>query len=434
MLAMTAQEFSDCHPDLSDALTEHGREVVTRLAVPDDLPLDRQRLIGAYFTMEYAFESAALFNPSMVRARDQRGAAPGSVRFLMSLRAVGEGHISSIVFRYGTIDADGEVDIDPAGRHAWRIRMAEDPMFEKGALRMKVAELGAYDPAVESALERLDGSFSLAQLLAAIRSVRPTAAEADKYYDAAASIEWVARSSYQLLRPDPDANMGELVLYPLGQTESHGMEDMRLVRFVDGADVRYYGTYTAFDGRRILPQLLESSAPDVVRIYTLSGRFARNKGMALFPRKIDGAYAMVARVDGESLYLLRSDNVLFWEEGIRIQEPEYAWEFVQIGNCGSPIETDAGWLLLTHGVGPMRRYCISAMLLDRADPARVLGRLDEPLIVPTDDERSGYVPNVVYSCGSMVHNGHLVIPYGISDAGVGFAVVPLADLLQRLCP
>jgi predicted GH43/DUF377 family glycosyl hydrolase len=241
-----------------------------------------------------------------------------------------------------------------------------------------------------------------------------------------------AECAYEVHRAG-EWDLSALVLFPISEAESQGIEDMRLVRFQDDeGSQRYFGTYTAFNGREVVPQLLEISQPAAARIHRLSGRYARNKGPALFPRKVDGRYAMVARADGENNHLAWSDSVLLWQEGVRIQEPRFPWEFVQVGNCGSPIETDEGWLLLTHGVGPMRRYCMGAVLLDLRDPSRVIGRLAEPLLVPEEDERSGYVPNVVYSCGGMLHNGNLVIPYGISDAATGFAVVALCDIMNRL--
>ena len=432
LLRSTIDEFDDRHPDLNDVLTEHYEHAAshTHLAVE---PSDEQRLlIGAYFTMEYAFESAALFNPSMVPARHQEGIAPGATRFLMSLRAVGEGHISSIVFRTGTIDGNGDLEIDPVKPQYRKVRVVENAEYHKELFRLKLIEMGAYDPAVDRILDRLAEQFTRAQLREAAQCVRCAGGDPAACDLAARNMTWLARSNYEIQMAEEE-DVDQIVLFPISEAESRGMEDMRLVRFEDDdGSTRYYGTYTAYDGHHILPQILESDEVGVARIHTLNGRFAQNKGMALFPRKVDGWYAMIGRIDGENLYLLQSDNIHFWNEAERIQEPKYAWDFVQIGNCGSPIETEAGWLLLTHGVGPMRRYCIGASLLDLDDPGKVIGQLDEPLLMPTEDERSGYVPNVVYSCGGMVHNGLLVIPYGISDAATGFATVPMGDLLDRL--
>jgi len=247
------------------------------------------------------------------------------------------------------------------------------------------------------------------------------------------SPEWISSCDYDI-ETAAGGNITQLVLFPICQAECRGMEDMRLVRFTDDdGSVRYYGTYTAYDGVRTRPQLFEMPRPSVARIRALRGQYAWNKGLALFPRKVNGRYMMSGRIDGENLYMLASDDILVWDEAVLVEGPRSPWEYVQIGNCGSPIETEAGWLLLTHGVGPMRRYCIGAMLLDKKDPTKAIGRLDQPLLVPAADERNGYVPNVVYSCGAMVHNGTLFIPYGISDAATGFATVRLDDLLARLC-
>jgi len=245
-------------------------------------------------------------------------------------------------------------------------------------------------------------------------------------------ILWLARSNYQLELP-ANTQASEIVIFPQSENESGGIEDLRMVRFVDDdGSVTYFGTYTAYDGYRILPQLIELKDLTRISIHTLNGARAQNKGMALFPRRIDGHYVMCSRIDGENLYIMYSDMIHFWESAVLLQKPKHHWEFIQIGNCGSPLETSEGWLLLTHGVGPMRRYCIGAMLLDLKDPMKLIGSLEEPLLVPTEQEREGYVPNVVYSCGSMIHRGHLYVPYGISDMATSIAVVPMEQLLDRL--
>ena len=432
-LASTIEAFADRHEDLHGMLLDHCREVASRVSVPAEAGDERRVLIGAYFTMEYAFESAALSNPSMVPTADQSGLAPGSARFLMSLRAVGEGHVSSIVFRTGTIDPDGDVHIQPPGVRSHRGRRVPNREFDKERFLTKMIEVGLYDPAIDPVLEALAERFHVRELRQAIQSTPAAPEDATRVGRATDGLLWLAESNYEIR--DPDTAIADLVLFPTGETESQGMEDMRLVRFVDDeGTVRYYGTYTAYNGHQILPQLLEIHGQGCGEIHILSGRYARDKGIALFPRMLDGWYAAIVRVDGENLYLARSKNIRFWNEGVRIREPRYAWEFVQIGNCGSPIETEAGWLLLTHGVGPMRRYCMGALLLDLDDPTRVIGQLEAPLLTPTAEERNGYVPNVIYSCGSMLHNQTLIIPYGISDAATGFATVRLDDLLARLRP
>ena len=435
LLDSTLAEFGDRHPDLRSVLTEHYEEVARRTNASIHPAADRRLLIGAYFTMEYSYESAALFNPSMVPAYDQEGVDSGSVRFLMSLRAVGEGHVSSIVFRRGVVDRTGEVRFEPNVPHPRRLRTVEDQQFEQARFRVKLIEMGAYTDRVEDVLNALPDPFTCAQLIEAVERLASETDDGPALWRAADRMIWLARSNYQI-RLQEGADISEMVIFPLSEAESQGMEDMRLVRFTDGdGSACYYGTYTASNGAQILPQMVEidsTTAPLAIDVQTLSGRYAQNKGIALFPRRVDGWYMMIARVDGENLFLARSDNVRFWNEGALIQTPRYPWEFVQIGNCGSPIETEAGWLLLTHGVGPMRRYCMGATLLDIYDPSRIVGQLTEPLLMPITEERSGYVPNVVYSCGAMLHNDMLVIPYGISDAATGFAVVSLADLLDRM--
>jgi predicted GH43/DUF377 family glycosyl hydrolase len=424
-------DFGSLHPDLSEILEEHYERAMKQMDLPPTDAGARQQLIGSYFTMEYAHESAALFNPSMVPSRNQAGLPQGSTRFLMSLRAVGEGHISSIVFRHGIIDSQGEITINPIGQSARRLRQVEDLAFEKSRARQFLKDSGFYTPDAERILGRLGDRFSLADII--------NAAEAEKqqnnqtaFCEIADRVIWLARSNYEIQVP-LEQDISELVLFPIGESESQGMEDMRLVHFTDDkGEHQYYGTYTAFNGSRILPQLMVFSGAHKVEVHSLHGSFAQNKGLALFPRQIDGRYVMVGRCDAENLYLLRSDNLYTWNEGQILQTPKYAWEFVQIGNCGSPIETDAGWLLLTHGVGPMRRYCMGAVLLDLKDPTKIIGQLAQPLLAPLKDERVGYVPNVVYSCGAMAHGELLIIPYGISDAATGFATVALKELLAAM--
>ena len=431
LLSTTLRDFGDRHPDIREVLAAHFEEARQRARVTTDPGTDRRLLIGAYFTMEYAYESAALFNPSMVPAPEQDGVAPGCTRFLMSLRAVGEGHISSIVFRRGVIDEAGGISIDPISPRSRQVQVLEDPTYIKRVFRLKIIEMGAYNDQVKPILDRLGEEFSLGELFDVIEAARPKQ-EGSAFEETVESLTWLARSNYQLQMPT-EGDTASLVIFPFSENEAQGMEDMRLVRFEDDdRSVRYYGTYTAYNGVRILPQILEVAQPPLAKIHTLSGRFAQNKGMAVFPRRLDGWYATIARADGENLYLVKSDSIRYWNEGSLIRVPTYSWEFVQIGNCGSPIETPDGWLLLTHGVGPMRRYCIGAILLDLQDPTKVVGALPYPLMVPVADERSGYVPNVVYSCGAMVHNDRLVIPYGISDAATGFATVPLGELLAAL--
>lgn len=430
--AQVEREFSGRHRDLDRAVAEHFGEV-ERL-VPDSARLStaRQWLIGAYFTMEYAIESAALFNPSMVPAMDQRGVPAGSTRFFMSLRATGEGHLSSIVFRRGVIDAQGNIHIDPASPYSRRLKVVANRTFQKETYRLKLIEMGGYTELADTVMARLGEQFLRRELEAALDQIRETLDEPSVLHETVENMLTLARSNYQLHLP-PEADPSEVVIYPTSENESRGIEDVRLVLFRDDdGSTRYYGPYTAYNGFHIIPQLLEISDQQTIRVHTITGCYAQNKGMALFPRKLNGLYMMVSRLDNENLFLMESDNVRFWNYARMIQSPKFAWEMVQIGNCGSPLETGAGWLLLTHGVGPMRQYCIGASLLDLEDPSKLIGQTEDPLLVPTDDERVGYVPNVVYSCGGMIHNDTLIIPYAMSDISTSFASVSLPELLSLL--
>jgi len=431
LLAATRDRFAHLHLNLEDIFMSHYQQVARRLEMTNHLQTERELLIGAYFTLEYAFASAALFNPSMTPAVDQEGVAAGSLRFSMSLRAVGEGHLSSIIFRRGVIDATGDITLEAAGPYHEPTRMAEHDEFRQAKFRARRAISGARDEVIEGVLHELADSFSLQDVLRIVDRVQTRAQNAPHSDHEPHGVEWLTTCDYDI--ETSDGNITELVLFPISEAESQGMEDMRLVRFTesDGSQC-YYGTYTAYNGRQVLPHLVEMPRPGLARIRMLHGRCAKNKGLALFPRRVQGQYMMSGRIDGENLYIMKSPSVRVWDQAVLVQEPQYPWEFMQIGNCGSPIETEAGWLLLTHGVGAMRHYCIGAMLLDLNDPTRLIGRLEQPLLMPTGDERNGYVPNVVYSCGALVHNGILVIPYGISDAATGFATVSLDALLARL--
>lgn len=432
MLNDLLKQFCPVNPGLEEILVEHYERVIRQTGSAFENDLEIQMLIGAYFSMEYAFESAALFNPSMVPADDQEGVPEGSLRFFMSLRAVGEGHLSSITFRRGIIDKQGNITIKAATLQARRPKKKQNREFDKTLFHGNLKEMGLADPLIETILNDLPDPFTLLMLKQKIEYYQHRWENKDTFRRISELMLWLARSEYQLLLED-NINLEDVVLFPVSETESQGMEDMRLVLFTDD-DGRptYFGTYTAYNGRQILPQLLEITEPQRASIHVLRGRYAQNKGMALFPRKIDGQYAMIGRIDGENLFLLKADSFDYWDNAAQILQPQFDWEFVQIGNCGSPIYTEAGWLLLTHGVGPMRKYCIGAVLLDLNDPSKIIGRLDQPLLSPTEEERAGYVPNVVYSCGAMIHNGLLVIPYGISDAATGFAIVNKDQLLGRM--
>ncbi|MDH5372031.1 MAG: glycoside hydrolase family 130 protein [Acidimicrobiia bacterium] len=430
-LKATLNRFGSRHRNLPAVLEQHFEIVAHHVDDPAALSNERRRLIGAYFTHEYSIEAAALSNPSMVPAVDQFGLKPGDQRFTMSVRAVGEGHISSIEFRSGMIDARGEVVMDDPNRYAMT-GSRRSPIYDQQVFRTKLEELGAINDITRKCLDPLPSHFTFEQLEAAILDLDRQGVDRSIAFQTIKLIHWLASSNYESTFPE-ESEISERVIFPAGPTESQGMEDARFVRFThDDGSVVYYSTYTAFDGIQILPQLIETLDFVTFRIATLNGKAAQNKGIALFPRKLDGRFAALSRQDNENNYLMLSDNVRYWHETEKIQIPDRPWELIQIGNCGSPLETEAGWLVITHGVGPLRRYTLGAILLDLEEPSRIIGHLKDPLLEPGEDERDGYVPNVVYSCGSMIHDKFLVIPYGFSDSGAGIATVVLDDVLSRL--
>jgi predicted GH43/DUF377 family glycosyl hydrolase len=439
ILARVFRNFQSRHRDIRAVFEEHCERAAELTGKLNGVSQSRRLLVGAYFTMEYAVQAAALFNPSIVPHINQSGIPQGSVRFVMSLRATGEGHISSIVFRTGVIHADQTLEFDPLGRLSRPAKLWPDRKFEKRIFETKLDEIGLSatsggGDAVDFVMHRLPDYFTFEQLEHAVAEANVAEPEKFQLEETTDGILWLARSNYHLELPQ-DADISEVVIFPQSENESMGIEDLRMVRFTDDdGSVTYFGTYTAYNGYRILSQLIETSDFHRLAVHTLNGARAQNKGMALFPRRIDGHYVMCSRIDGENLYIMYSDFIHFWETAELLETPRNPWEFVQIGNCGSPLETPEGWLLLTHGVGPMRRYCIGAMLLDLDDPLKVIGSLDEPLITPTEAEREGYVPNVVYSCGAMIHGQYLYIPYAMSDMATGMAYIPLAQLLNRLVP
>lgn len=393
----------------------------------------RKLLIGAYFTQEYALEAAALFNPSIVPHPDQSGAPEGGLRFALSLRATGEGHISSIVFREGSVLADGGIRMDEPSPIATSGEVVTNPEYETYLFGKKLKELGLDNAWTREVLGEFEEEhFTFQQLEAAIGH----RLERDRFMsntqrESANAMRSLAQSNY-CLRFDSSRPISERVLFPYSPTELKGIEDARFVRFVDEDGARYYATYTAFNGHTFVPQFIETDDFADFKISTLNGPEATNKGFALFPRKVGGRYAMISRQDNENIFIMYSDMLHFWYEREILLRPTYDWEFVQLGNCGSPIETEAGWLLITHGVGFMRRYSIGAALLDLDNPSKVIGRTKEPILAPNEREREGYVPNVVYSCGSLVHNGRLILPYALSDQCSSFATFDLQDLLDLL--
>jgi predicted GH43/DUF377 family glycosyl hydrolase len=436
LLNEVSAEFSQRHEQIRKLFLERFEQVRKLVVTDEEISEQRRLLIGSYFLAEYSLESAALFNPSIVPHPDQTSVPPGALRFILSLRATGEGHVSSITFRTGIIHADHRIEVFTAAGFLTEPRQVPNALYEKPQFAKKLSELGLTSEFTARVIGKLGALFTLEELRAGLQSegeppgLPDETVSADQ--DAARGIWMLARSNYQV-QFQPEQSLSERIIFPATPSQRNGIEDARFVCFAedDGTQV-YYATFTAFDGKVIMPQLVETSDFLFFRFITLNGPAAENKGMALFPRKINGLYAMLSRQDNENIYLMFSNSVYFWHERQVLLKPIFPWELVQLGNCGSPIETDAGWLVLSHGVGPMRKYCIGAFLLDRDDPSKVIGRLREPLLKPNENEREGYVPNVVYTCGALVHNGELIIPYGLADHASGFATVPLKDVLAAM--
>jgi predicted GH43/DUF377 family glycosyl hydrolase len=432
LLEIIFRDFSERHRYLREALERNFKHVVAVAPKCASLSPERRLLLGSYFTAEYSVEAAALFNPSIVPHPDQKGLGKGSRRFIMSFRATGEGHISSIEFRSGIVDEHHDLYFDPVSRYVDTPKIHTDPVHDLLHFQLKLDEIGAHSRIMDRLLDGLGRKFTFDELQKQIRNLKSTKFRVKDKLEAIETALWLAQSNYEVIFR-PDHRISERVLFPVTENESGGIEDARFVRFVnDDGSVKYYASYTAYNGFVILPQLLETTDFLTFRIHTLNGKAAQNKGMALFPRKIDGKFAMLSRQDGVNNYIMFSDNVYFWDEAKLLQEPVHPWQFVQIGNCGSPVETPEGWIALFHGVGPMRKYSIWAVLLDIDDPTKIIGRLDEPLLTPDDHERDGYVPNVVYSCGSMIHRNELIIPYAIADQRCSVASVSIPELLSRL--
>lgn len=371
-LALVIASLTDRHRNIEAVLLRRYHEVSGAMIAAERMNRQQQLLIGAYFTEEYSFEAAALFNPGIVAHPDQRDVAPGAVRFVLSLRGVGEGHISSITFRTGIIDSEDVITLDPASVQA-----------------------------ISPGITPLPGGNE--------------------------------DETGVSLSCEQGRDLSEIVIFPITMHQSHGIEDLRLTRFVDDdGTAGYLGTYTAFGGTNVREELLQTRDFETFQLCPLHGSAALDKGMALFPRRLNGRYTALARIDHENIAVLQSDDLLLWDGGTRILSPQHLWEFVQLGTCGCPIELDEGWLVLYHGVGPVRNYCIGACLLDGSDPTKVLRRLAGPLLRPSVLERDGYVPNVVYSCGAMVNHRTLVLPYSVADSFTTFATLSVNDLLAAM--
>ncbi|MDD2474891.1 MAG: glycoside hydrolase family 130 protein [Dysgonamonadaceae bacterium] len=423
--------FADRHRDLEQLLIRNYDRISEYVIKKESISKTQKLLIGAFFTMEYSIESAALFNPSIVLHPDQSLLAEGSVRFIMSLRATGEGHISSIVFRSGILDKNMSFNFDTVSEYVETPLMVHDPFYEKIRFQLRLKDMKAWNETSKRVLSGLPDFFTHAELRDNILDIFLDSNFAVDSWTTT-TIHWLADSNYKI-RFDDNTAISERVIFPISANESKGIEDARFVKFThDNGHVVYYATYTAFNGRRILSQFIETHDFQTFNMITLNGDGVKNKGMALFPRKINGKYAMLSRQDGENNFVMYSNDLHFWDGGTLIQEPEEPWEFVQIGNCGSPLETDRGWLVLTHGVGNMRQYSIGVILLDLEDPTKLIARLEEPILTANEEEREGYVPNVIYSCGSMIVDNKLILPYAMSDVASRIAIVDVNDLIDKM--
>jgi predicted GH43/DUF377 family glycosyl hydrolase len=432
-LASLRDEFAHRHPNLEKSWLRQFEKVEAYLSNEAFLPTSRRLLIGAFFTGEYAVESVALFNPSIVPHPDQTDLGAEDLRFILTLRAIGEGHISSIEFRSGVVRKDHSIEVDNATGLVTAPDIETDPTFYRNIFLHKLQEKGLDNNWSRAVMNRLGATFTRTEL---DESLRHAAHETQRHNEdvkrAIECLHWLVNSNYEL-NFSLSTPLSQRVIFPVSLNESHGMEDARFVRFVDEDDcATYYATYTAYDGRVTLPQLIETNDFLRFRVRTLTGPAIQNKGMALFPKRIDGRYAILSRYDDENLYLMLSDDLYSWSDPQLLVRPSRPWEFVKIGNCGSPIETDAGWLVLTHGVGAMRKYCISALLLDPQNPFQVIGRLTEPLLQPAADRTNGYVPNVVYTCGALTHGGRLILPYGLNDTVTKIVTIDLETLFAAL--
>lgn len=423
--------FLHRHRDLEVTWERHFHLMEHRLDGAHRLSPSRRLLIGAYFTQEFAVEGTALLNPSMVEHPDQSGLPDGSTRFLMTVRAVGEGHISSVELRTGVIDAECRIQFDPPPTVAI-LPARGDAQYSRASFEHLFADLGGDRTNSDFVLDVLPPSFTRHELDLALQDLRDQRLTRGAAARTIERLEWIAACNYRV-EFAPDSHLQEHTLMPMAPSESHGMEDVRMLRFTeqDGSSL-YLGTYTAHDGHGIATQLMQTSDFRRFDMTQLSGPGAQNKGLALFPRRVGGTYMALSRADRESNGVTVSDDLRHWTAPAPLQVPERPWEVVQLGNCGPPMETSEGWVVLTHGVGPMRQYSLGALLLDLEDPTTVIGQLSAPLLTPADDERDGYVPNVVYSCGALLHGRSIVLPYGCSDAFTRIAVIDLDPLLAAL--
>jgi len=435
-LEHTLREFASRHRNISRIFFRHCENIqgiiegmqINYAGLSDE----RKMLIGSYCTMEYAIESAAFFNPSIIEDFDQLYLEKGEKRVIISFRATGEGHISSIVFRRAILDKNNDMQVMKIGDHIDKAEIVHKSLYNKKRFILKLAEMHTPDKYSTDIMQDLPEEFEYYALKNAVNKVLEGNKISAERKRALEEMTWLADSFYDL-QFKHDSDITERVIFPISDSESRGIEDARFVRFMDDDKTeKILATYTAYNGHTILPKLLSTDNFYTFRVMPLHGNGAQNKNLAVFPRKIKGKYAMLARLDGVNNYLMYSERPTVWNDPVIIQEPRYPWEFTQIGNCGSPLLTKEGWLIITHGVGAMRRYCIGASLFDLDDPSKEIGRLDEPLLSPLENEREGYVPNVVYSCGSIIHNNSLILPYAVSDYSSTYGVVDMTELLHAL--
>ncbi len=437
-LGQVLRNYSKRHRNISKIFEANYNNVLylfPELGIdPDKLSLPRRSLMGSYFTMEYSIESAAFFNPSIVEDPDQSELSPEEKRVILSFRATGEGHISSLVFRSAVIDKDNNLRVEHVGKMLAEAERIKKHIYQKKSFIKQLDEIRDFDDQVSPifVLEKLNESFTYEELKKVVKEIKGKCQLSPSEELLVNQMMWLAKSYYEL-DFSLDSAISERVIFPISRKEKNGIEDARFVKFTDDdGEIMYYATYTAYDGISILPKMLETKDFYQFKTKPIHGEIVQNKGMALFPRKINGKYAMLCRIDGVNNYIAFSNNINIWNKAKLIQGPKYPWEFIQIGNSGSPIETEDGWLVMTHGVGPMREYVLSASLFDLDNPEKEIGRLKTPLMRPNDTEREGYVPNVIYSCGSMIHNDNLIIPYAMSDYASTYATINLAELLGEL--
>ena len=427
-LGKIKNDFAGRHRDLDEILIANFKKIeeISGNNQMINFPENKKMLLGAFFTKEYSIESAALFNPSIVAHWDQSNLEKGAQRFIMSLRATGEGHISSIVFQTGVVDKSNNILLDKSTGFYNSLKKNEQPLFEKSFIEKRVLYFPGFK---KELLDILPDRFAAAE---ALRIIDTSDLSKDNlFFESIQNLQTILDTNYEL-QSSSHIPIDEKVIFPNAKGESMGMEDARFVKFIDGQNVTYYATYTAYNGHHIKTQLIETKDFNKFKIRTLYGVAISDKGMALFPEKINGKYVMISRQGGEKIGIMFSDDLYFWNSYQTLMEPLFPWELVQMGNCGSPVKTEKGWLLLIHGVGVMRTYVISAILLDLKDPSVILGRLNKPILEADEEEREGYVPNVVYTCGLLLHKDVLIIPYAVSDSATGFATVELKDILDEL--